>query len=450
LALEWKAGAEVKPYVLIISAVAALGGFLFGFDTAVISGVNPFIREFFGLNEIMLGWANSSLILGAILGTQVAGKPGDLLGRKRTLMLAALLFFVSAMGSAMAMSFTEFVIYRLIGGVAVGAASVISPIYIAEVAPAEHRGRLVALNQLTIVTGIFVSFFTNYRLEGIGADNWRWMLGIEGIPALLFFGLLVLVPESPRWLVVKGRWQRGQEVMQKWMDEGEALQEIRRIREARSAAKKGTFTEILRPKYRRLAAIGIILAVLQQFTGINVIMYYAPLIFERAGFGTGSALLQTVAVGAVNFVFTILAMRLVDRVGRRPLLLVGAAAMSLSLFTLSMVFFAEMWEGYWVLVFILGFIASFAVSFGPVVWVLISEIYPNNVRGIAVSLATLALWSANFIVTGTFPSMLASWDGGLAFLFYAAINLVSLVFVWFFVPETKGLSLEELEISLTA
>lgn len=179
-------------------------------------------------------------------------------------------------------------------------------------------------------------------------------------------------------------------------------------------------------------------------------MYYAPLIFERAGFGTGSALLQTVAVGAINFVFTILAMRLVDRVGRRPLLLVGAGAMSLSLFTLSMVFFAEMLEGYWVLVFILGFIASFAVSFGPVVWVLISEIYPNNVRGIAVSLATLALWSANFVVTGTFPSMLASWDGGLAFLFYAAINLGSLVFVWFFVPETKGLSLEELEASLAS
>jgi SP family arabinose:H+ symporter-like MFS transporter len=439
----------VKSYVLIISAVAALGGFLFGFDTAVISGVNPFIREFFGLNEIMLGWANSSLILGAILGTQVAGKPGDLLGRKRTLMLTALLFLVSAMGSAMAASFTEFVIYRLIGGIAVGAASVISPIYIAEVSPAEHRGRLVALNQLTIVTGIFVSFFTNYRLEGIGADNWRWMLGIEGIPAVVFFGLLALVPESPRWLVVKGRWHRGQEVLQKWMDEGAARDEMKRIREAHSATEQTSFREVLRPKYRRLATIGIILAVLQQFTGINVIMYYAPLIFERAGFATGSALLQTVAVGAINFVFTILAMRFVDRIGRRPLLLVGAGSMAFFLFTLSLVFFAEMLEGYWVLVFILGFIASFAASFGPVVWVLISEIYPNHIRGVAVSLATLALWSANFVVTGTFPSMLASWDGGFAFLFYAVINLGSLVFVWFFVPETKGLSLEELEAALT-
>jgi SP family arabinose:H+ symporter-like MFS transporter len=358
----------------MISSVAALGGFLFGFDTAVISGVNPFIREYFGLNELMLGWANSSLILGAIIGTQVAGKPGDLLGRRRTLMVTALLFMISALGSALATSFTVFVLYRLIGGIAVGAASVISPIYIAEIAPAEQRGRLVALNQLTIVTGIFVSFFTNYQLEGVGTANWRWMLGVEGVPALLFFSLLLFVPESPRWLAVNGNWQRARQVLEKWMSVNEAETELVRIREAHSSSQSASIAELLKPRYRRLAVIGVILAILQQFTGINVIMYYAPLIFERAGFGTGSALLQTVAVGAINFIFTILAMRCVDRMGRRPLLIAGAGLMSFFLLTLSLVFFADMLEGYWVLTFILGFIASFAFSFGPVVWVLLWEI----------------------------------------------------------------------------
>ncbi|UCF38127.1 MAG: sugar porter family MFS transporter [Acidobacteriota bacterium] len=440
----------MKHYVLIISAVAALGGFLFGFDTAVISGVNPFIREFFDLDEILLGWANSSLILGAILGTLVAGKPGDWLGRRRTLMLTALLFLISALGSALAGSFTEFVIYRMIGGVAVGAASVISPIYIAEVAPAGQRGRLVSLNQLTIVTGIFVSFFSNYLLEQLTQNNWRWMLGVEAIPALLFLLLLVTVPESPRWLIINGQVERARRVLSKWLSEAEVEEEIRDVQSAHSAAVTAGVTVLLKPGYRKLALLGVVLAVFQQFTGINVIMYYAPLIFERAGFGTGSALLQTAAIGVINCVFTILAMRFVDRLGRRPLLIVGAGSMAFFLFTLSLTFFAGRLDGYWVLLFIMGFIASFAASYGPVVWVLISEIFPNNIRGVAVSVATFALWSANFIVTATFPSMLARWDGGYTFLFYAAINVGSLFFVRAFIPETKGKSLEQLESELTA
>lgn len=435
----------MKAYILGISTVAAIGGFLFGFDTAVISGVNPFIRRFFELDEIMLGWANSSLILGAVFGTQLAGKPGDWLGRKRTLMVAALLFLASALGSALAGSFAEFIIYRMVGGVGVGTASVISPIYIAEVAPAEYRGRLVALNQFTIVTGILVSFFTNYHLEALGSNNWRWMLGVESFPAFLFLALLLLVPESPRWLIIKGHLKQAENVLSKWLEPDEVTAKVAEVLRAHSSVSRASFVDLLRPSYRRLAVIGVSLAILQQFTGINVIMYYAPLIFERAGFGTDSALLQTVAIGTINFIFTILAMHYVDSVGRRPLLLIGAALMAFFLFTLSLTFFADKLDGYWVLVFILGFIASFAFSFGPVVWVLISEIYPNHIRGVAVAMATLALWSANFFVTATFPSMLAGWDGGYTFLFYAVINFASLIFVLFFVPETRGRTLEELE-----
>lgn len=405
-------------YILLISVVAALGGFLFGFDTAVISGVNPFIRDYFGLSDILLGWANSSLILGAILGTQVAGKPGDLLGRKRTLMVAALLFLISAIGSALAQGFSEFVVYRMIGGVAVGAASVISPVYIAEIAPADRRGRLVALNQFTIVTGILVSFFSNYGLERIGSDSWRWMLGVESVPAIFFLVCLFFVPESPRWLVVRGRVQEAERVLSKWMGREELVRQVEEIRRAHSAEEQMAFRVLLRPRYRRLALIGIALAVLQQLTGINVIMYYAPLIFQRAGFATDSALLQTAIVGSVNFLFTIVAMACVDRLGRRPLLLAGTASMAFSLFALSGTFFLDKLAGYWVLLFILGFIASFAASFGPIFWVLISEIYPNNIRGVAVSVATLTLWAGNFFVTATFPVMLSSWDGGFTFLFY--------------------------------
>jgi len=435
----------MKGHVFAICFVAAMGGFLFGFDTAVISGVNPFIRDYFRLDDILLGWANSCLILGAMLGTQVAGRPGDLLGRRRTLMLTALLYLVSAVGSALAVTFNGFVIYRVIGGVAVGAASVISPIYIAEVSPPGYRGRMVSLNQFTIVAGIMVSFFSNYWLEGVGPNNWRWMLGVEAVPALLFFLLLFAVPESPRWLTLHRSGAEAESVLRRWMSERDARQEIDDILGVRSSEGRAGFGALLQTKYRAIVLTGIALAILQQFTGINVIMYYAPLIFERAGFGTESALLQTAVIGVINCVFTILAMIYVDRLGRRPLMLAGAGAMAFFLLTLSATFYTGNLQGYWVLLSILGFIASFAASFGPVVWVLISEIYPNHLRGIAVSVATLALWGANFFVTATFPSMLSKWDGGLTFLFYGAINLFSLFFVWRWIEETKGRTLEELE-----
>jgi SP family arabinose:H+ symporter-like MFS transporter len=439
----------MKGNVLVISLVAACGGLLFGFDTAVIAGVTPFIGPYFGLDELGLGWAVSSVLVGCVLGTQLAGKPSDRLGRKKTLLGTAVLFFAGALGSALAEGFGAFILYRILGGVGVGAASVLSPVYIAEIAPPARRGRLVSVNQLALVIGILVAFFTNYYLAPLGADNWRWMLGVGAVPALLFFVFLLFVPESPRWLLLKGRRPEALAVLGTIVPRAQAERELRQMEIALGETPRSGFKELFTPGYRRLLVMGIVLAVLQQATGINAILYYAPVIFEKAGSGTDVALLQTVAVGLVNLVFTLVAMATVDRFGRRPLLLLGQATMALFLLLLSAVFFLGRLEGLGVMGSLLGFIAAFAVSSGPVTWVLISEIYPNHLRGLAVSVATLALWVANFAVSYTFPAMLAGWQGGYTFLFYGVVNLLGFVFIKMTVPETKGKSLEELQYLLT-
>lgn len=440
----------MKPYVVLISLVAACGGLLFGFDTAVISGVTPFIKPYFDLSDAGLGLAVSSVIAGCIAGTQLAGKPGDVLGRKTTLLMTALLFIISALGSALAESFTGFIIYRVVGGIAVGAASVLSPIYIAEIAPPRSRGRLVSINQLAIVIGILLAFFSNYFLVDTGDDNWRWMLGVMALPALAFFLLMLSVPESPRWLYMKGKKEQARKVLEKLLSLEELPAEVVRIEGSASSSPRasGAWSIFSEKKLRRLVVLGIILAMLQQFTGINVIMYYAPLIFEKSGTGVSNALLQTIAIGVINFVFTVLSMSIIDRVGRKPLLIAGQLFMGAFLLMLSATFFLNRMEGNLVIFFILGFIAAFAISSGPVTWVLISEIYPNHIRGTAVSVATLFLWVAAFIVSYSFPVMLHSWEGGYTFLFYAVINLAGFVFVKLFVSETKGKSLEELESSM--
>lgn len=439
----------MKPYVILITLVAACGGLLFGFDTAVISGVIPFIKPYFGLSDAGLGWAVSSIIAGCILGTQLAGRSGDALGRKKTLLIAALLFILSAAGSALAESFTVFILYRIIGGVAVGAASVLSPIYIAEIAPPKYRGRLVSINQLTLVIGILLAFFSNYVLVDSGEDNWRWMLGVMALPALIFFLLMLLVPESPRWLYAKGEKEKSMKILDKISHPEESVREMQRIEDSILAVGPVSIKNVFRNKTRWLVILGIILATLQQFTGINIIMYYAPLIFEKSGAGVDNALLQTIAIGGINLLFTVISMSIIDKVGRKVLLTAGQLFMGLFLLLLSSTFFLDKMEGNFVIVLILGFIAAFAVSSGPVTWVLISEIYPNKIRSAAVSIATLFLWIAAFIVSYTFPLMLEAWKGGLTFLFYALINFAGFVFVKRFVPETKGKSLEELEVYLT-
>lgn len=435
----------MKTNALLISLVAACGGLLFGFDTAVIAGVTPFLKPVFALDDLGLGWAVSCVLVGCVVGTQLAGRPGERFGPKKMLMVTAGLFLAGALGSAFATTFIGFVAFRMLGGVAVGAASALSPVYIAELAPPADRGRLVSVNQLAIVIGILGAFFSNYFLVNTGADNWRWMLGVGAVPAAGFGLCLLVVPESPRWLLRQHRRDEARLVLNRVLSPSEAEAELARIETTLGTTPTGGFDELLRPRYRRLLGIGVVLAVLQQATGINAVLYYAPIIFEKAGTGTDVALLQTVAVGLANLVCTLIAMFTIDRVGRRPLLRIGFLSMAGFLLLLSGLFFLGELEGYGVLLLILGFIAAFALSAGPVTWVLISEIYPNRIRGLAVSVATLALWVANFVVSYTFPFLLEALAGGYTFLLYAVVNGLGFVFATAFVPETRGQSLEQLE-----
>lgn len=434
--------------LFLLSITAALGGLLFGFDTAVISGTLPFITPYFGLTEATLGWAVASVILGAMAGLLFAGELSDKFGRKRVLIAAGAAFALSAIGTALAEDLTFFVAARLLGGMAVGAASMVSPLYIAEISPPEKRGLLVSLNQLTIVIGIVVAFFSNYLLIDIGPNNWRWMFGVEAIPALLFFTALFFVPESPRWLVRRGAVDEAAAVLQRVRSGTDIAAEIGEIREVLKGEHRGQLRDLLAPALRRVLGLGIGLAILQQIVGINVVMYYAPLIFERAGAATGSQLLQTVAVGVVNLGFTLVAMRLIDRAGRRPLILAGSVGMTVSLTVLATSFLLGHTGSWLVLVSVLTYVASFAASWGPAVWVILSEIFPIKLRGLAMSVATFVLWAANFVVSASFPWLLKNLDGGLTFLVYAGICLASLVFTYRYLPETRGKSLEELEKEL--
>ncbi len=436
----------MKLYVILVSVVAALGGLLFGFDTAVISGTINFIQPYFGLSETGLGWTVSSLLFGCIAGVLIAGKMGDLYGRKKMLMMSALLFLISAAGSAMAHALSIFVIFRVLGGVAVGITSILSPMYIAELAPAKYRGRLVSLNQLAIVTGILIAFFSNYLLVDTGENNWRWMLLVMAAPALLLFISLFVVPESPRWLVARNRIEEALHVLQKTSGVALAQLELKEIEQTLENQEEATFKELLAPKVKPLLIIGIVLAVFQQITGINTIMYYAPKIFANVGQTDDSALLQTIFIGGTNLFFTVVAMVLIDRFGRKLLIIVGSAGMMIMLAGLSMLYFYQMTEGIMVLVFILGYIAFFAASLGPALWVVAAELFPNRLRSKGMSIAIVALWIACTIVTIAFPVMLEQLSGGVTFMIFALICLASLIYVWRYVPETKGKTLEELEI----
>lgn len=432
-------------FLLGVSAVAALGGLLFGFDTAVISGAIPFIRIYFKLNDIMLGWTVSSLLIGCIAGVLVSGRPADIFGRKKTLLVSALLFLVSAAGSASATVLWVFIVFRFTGGIAVGIASMMSPMYIAEISPASHRGKLVSLNQLAIVIGILAAFFSNYLLVDTGLNNWRWMLAVMGAPAVLFFASLVFVPESPRWLVQKGKMDEAFRTLERISGSSRAREEISEIRGSLGLRSKSPLREIFSRHMSAVVWVGIIVAVFQQITGINSIMYYAPMIFAKTGTGMESALLQTAAVGAVNLLCTLIAIRYIDRIGRKPLLIAGTLGMTVSLFALAFAFSQPDREGAIVLGLILFYIASFAASLGPVTWVFIAEIYPNRLRGEAMSVAIVVLWGACFLVSLVFPAMLNTLGGGSAFFVFGIMCVLYLVFIIVKVPETKGKSLEELE-----
>lgn len=435
----------MKSYVVLISIVAALGGLLFGFDTAVISGTINFIQPYFGLSEAALGWTVSSLLFGCIAGVFLAGKAGDHYGRKKVLMMAALLFFISAIGSASANSLFLFLIARVLGGVAVGVASILSPMYIAELAPAKYRGTLVSMNQLAIVIGILVAFFSNYLLVGTGENNWRWMLLVMAAPAVLLFFSLFLVPESPRWLIAQGRSMEALKVLIKTSGKENATNELFEITETLDVREESRFIELLEPQIKPLLFIGIILAIFQQITGINTIMYYAPKIFANVGQSNDSALLQTILIGGTNLLFTLVAMILIDRFGRKKLIIIGSTGMMVMLSGLSTLFFLKETSGILVLLFILGYIAFFAASLGPALWVVAAELFPNRLRSKGMSIAIVSLWIACTIVTIAFPIMLEKLSGGVTFLIFALICLANLLYVVKYVPETKGKTLEELE-----
>jgi SP family arabinose:H+ symporter-like MFS transporter len=439
-----------RAYLLLLTGVAALGGLLFGYDTAVISGAVGFLQRHFHLSAGLTGWAASSVLVGAMIGAAAGGPLSDRIGRRPVLLLCAVLFAISGVLTALAASLDQYILMRLLGGIAIGAISVVSPLYIAETAPERVRGQLVSLYQLAIVSGILVVFFVNLLIQRQGTEawdvayGWRWMFGSLALPALLLGGLVLTIPESPRWLIKTGRREEAQAILTRIGGLAEAERELVAIERTASAEKSGSLAELLAPGFRRALLIGVSLAVLCQFSGINAIMYYAPEIFKASGAGVGSAFTQTLLVGAVNLLFTFAAIRLIDRVGRRPLLLVGSAVQVLALSGVGLAFGLGL-GGVFLLLPILLFIAAFAAGMGPVPWVVISEIFPTRIRGGAMAAATLVLWIADFAVAQTFPLLNAGIGPAWTFGIYAGCSLVGLLFVWKVVVETKGRSLEEIE-----
>jgi MFS transporter, SP family, arabinose:H+ symporter len=412
----------------------------------VISGTTPFIKPYFGLDDIWLGWTVSSLLAGCIIGVISAGKPSDVFGRKKTLMSAAILFALSAIGSALAHQLSFFICFRVLGGFGVGIASMLSPMYISEVSPAASRGRLVSFNQLAIVIGILLAFISNALLVDIGENNWRWMLAVMGLPALLFFIFLFFAPESPRWLIQKGYSDKAFKILEKVNGAELARQELLTIEESiETEEDSGTYREVFSMRMRPILLIGVFLSVFSQITGINSIMYYAPVIFQSIGAGASSAVTQTALIGGVNLIFTFVAIALIDKLGRKPLLIGGVTGMIISLTSIAIAFYLKKYEGYLILFLILTYIASFSASLGPVTWVLVSEIFPNKLRSKSMSVAIVSLWLANFLLILVFPVILTRFGGATAFLLFDLMCLVLLLFTVLAIPETRGKSLEELE-----
>lgn len=435
--------------------MAALGGLLFGYDTAVINGAIGMLAQHFTLGPAMKGWVASSALLGCVLGVAMAGRISDRYGRKPAMVVAGAFFLVSALGTAFPQTVGQLVFFRILAGVGVGIASMVSPMYIAEVAPAELRGRLVAVNQLAIIGGMLLIFFINYLIARQGdaawqiATSWRWMFASGIAPALLFLLLLTSTPESPRWLVQCGRHESASSVLERI---GGAEFAARELAQILAASKRSAGIPASTGTFRRVLILGTALAVLQQSTGINVFLYFGTEIFRTIGSSMDTALLETVVVGAANLLFTFGAIATVDRLGRKPLMISGSAGMAIFLVGMG-------WEGAsgahasvgWMLLCVLGYISCFALSVGPVTWVLLTEIFPTAIRARGLSVATLALWTANFAVSQTFPMMdesaflLAKFGHAFPFFLYAVMSVILLAVVWIWIPETRKRSLEEIE-----
>lgn len=433
-------------YTYCIASVAALGGLLFGYDTAIINGAIVFLKKQFGWTALQTEIAASSLLLGCVLGASVAGALSDRLGRRRLLAASAGLFALSSLGAALPKTLQQFCAARLVAGVAIGIASMLSPLYIAEVAPAAIRGLLVSLNQLAIVSGILISYLIGWLLAGLGEQSWRWMFASAFAPSLLFLVALLFVPESPRWLAEKGRDEESLDILRRVGEGSGAAQRLAEIK-ASIAEESGSLAELLKPGMRRALVIGIALAVLQQITGINTILYYGSIIFtEQVGQKTASAaLFANVLIGFVNLISTIAALFVIDRLGRKSLLMISSAGMGISLTLLGLLFGASGSALTLIGGLILAYVACFAVGMGPTVWVLISELFPTRIRGRAMSLATISLWIACLGITLTFLSLVRAISISGTFWIYAVMCAFTFFFVWRFAVETKAKTLEEIE-----
>ncbi|MDN5212953.1 sugar porter family MFS transporter [Fulvivirgaceae bacterium BMA12] len=455
-------------YVVRVSLVATLGGLLFGYDTAVIAGAIGYLRIHFELSPELVGWAASCALLGCVFGALLSGVLSDRLGRKNVLLLAAVFFLISALGTALPKTFSQFILFRILGGIGVGAASMASPMYIAELSPARYRGSLVSLNQLAIIAGMLIVYFANYFIAGYGAgfnasmgvaedsvdswnvvSGWRWMFGSEAIPALLLLVLLFFVPDSPRWLLKRNREKNAMTIIGLVEGAGNAEVKMREIKESLSE-ESATLDQLVKPGLRMALIVGLGLAFFQQSTGINVILYFAPEILKGISKqGMDVALLQTIIIGAVNLAFTVVGILAVDKVGRRPLMLWGYSGMGISLLALGIGATLQL-QGVGTLLFILGYVACFAFSVGPVTWVILAEIFPTKMRGRAMAIATIFLWMTNFMVSQTFPMMdghawlVSTFNHGFPFIIYGILCGAALFFVWRYVPETKNKSLESI------
>ena len=444
LLVKWPAGAY--NYAIRIAVIAALGGFLFGFETAVISGAEKIIQSLWQLSSFWQGFTVASSLIGTVIGSLIAGNPAQKYGRKKVLIVIAIMYLLSAIGCASSSVWLLFVTFRFIGGVAVGASSVVGPMYIAEISPAPIRGRLAGLFQLNIVAGIFVAYLTNFLFIGMGEDSWRWMLGIMIIPAGLFALLVRTIPESPRWLVLNNRDEEAKIVFAKT---GEHDAHIL-IKEEHELSKNGIKESLFNGKYGKPILFAVVLAMFNQLSGINAILYYAPRIFEMAGFSKEDAFLQPVYIGAANLFFTFLAMTVIDKFGRKKLLITGAIGMIVFLALTAHAFSSGGTMGTNVLIYLIGFIAFFAFSQGAVIWVFISEIFPNSVRSQGGSLGSFTHWIMAAIISWTFPIIVeGSPNGGFySFIFYTVMMFLSLLFIARFIPETKGKTLEQIQKEL--
>jgi sugar porter (SP) family MFS transporter len=445
-----EAKAQSLSYVVLLAATTAISGFLFGFDTAVINGVLLLLRRQFALSNLQTEIAASSLLVGCLLGAAGASIIGDRYGRRRSLIASALLFVLSSFGAALASTVTIFSAARLFGGLAIGLASVLTPVYIAEIAPSRNRGALVSLNQLAIVVGILSAYLVNWQVARLGESGWRWMLAAAAVPSIAFLFGLLLIPESPRWLISIGRRDQGERVLARIVGEQSATRQVEAVEQA-AAGKEGSWHELLSPNMRKRLAVGMLLALFSQITGINAVLYYGSTIVSEhfPGQSTSMALIANVIIGTVNFLFAIVAMVFLDRWGRRAILIIASGGMAIALTFLVIGLNVDGISPVLMVASILLYVAFFALGMGPGPWLIISEIVPTKVRGRAASIATSTLWSGTLLVTFTFLSLVKILNLWGTFAIYAALSCICCIFVWKIVPETKSRTLEQIQETLS-